>query len=152
MWGKTGSLLWPTAAWSPRDNLSSLSPGPGSFFIWEPLGTPDELFWCCNLPTVATSFRAPFLQRHSGWEEVAGPQKDQPFQCWFPNHPRWLYHLSQVTGKGHMCHTCSRSGAPQCLQEARDKLYLAVWVCWFDEERERTPSPLLLLQEHAGLF
>lgn len=43
MWGKIRSLMWARAAWSPQDNLSSLAPGPGSFFSWELLGTPDEL-------------------------------------------------------------------------------------------------------------
>lgn len=109
------------AAWSPQDNLSSLFTSPSSFFSWEPLGSLDELFRCCNLPTVAISFRGPFYSlceaTHpskaregplSFGEIVAGkkllpPQWAQLSRCWFPNHPGWLHHLSQATGKGCVC-------------------------------------------------
>lgn len=56
---ETGTLMWSRVAWSPHDIIASLSPGPGSFFSWEALGTPNELFWCCNLPAITIYFRGP---------------------------------------------------------------------------------------------
>lgn len=160
--------MWARAAWRSWDNLFSLSTSPGSFFSWEPLGSLDEL--CCNLPTVAISFREPF-PRHVKQHIRLGPEKGpfplkreclgksccphnglSPPDAGSPTIPDGCTVFPTQQARDACAHTCSRSGASPCLQEACDGLCPAVWVWCFDEEGEAVPSPLLLLQEDAGLF
>lgn len=120
------------------------------FFPWERIGTPDELFWCCNLPTFAFFFFSQdsfFLNT-----ELLGRSCHFAKGSTFPVLIPYPFHLfSQVTGKGHVCahmqQVCSNSvspGAiggtvPGCVGPA------AHWG-------EAVPRPLLLLQDNSGLF
>lgn len=99
-WGKTGSLMWTRAAWSPRDNLSGTSVSPGSFFSWEPLGSLEELFRCCNLPTVAISFRNLFPHCVKALVHL-GPEKGP-----FPLEREWL---------GRCCCPTNRLSSPDAV-------------------------------------
>lgn len=137
--------MWTRVAWSPRDNVSSLSLSPGSFFSWQPLGTPDELFWCCNMPTVAISFRGPLsslckASQPSGDKEgplslkeiVAGkkfllPKRNNLSNTCSLTVPDGCTIFPRQQARDACVHTCSRSGGARCLWEAQDGPCLAVF-------------------------